>query len=107
MQAGLTPRIVNLQGSLTVDRAVTLKAEISEAISNYDNVLLSISLVEEIDLACLQVFYSAKASAKAAGKEMHFLGSVPSRVLKRLVACGFLRGVADHAEDFESALVGF
>jgi anti-anti-sigma regulatory factor len=107
MHAGQSPRIVNLHGSLTVDRAAALKGEISEALEGCESVLLSISLVEDLDLACLQVFYSAKAKAAAAGKELHFLGSVPSRVSKRLVACGFLRKATEHAEEFESALVGF
>jgi anti-anti-sigma regulatory factor len=107
MPAGPTPKIVNLHGSLTIDRASALKAEIGEALGLSDNVLLSLSLVEDLDLACLQVFYAAKASAVAAGKELHFLGSVPSRVSGRLAACGFLRGTPGRAEEFESALVDF
>jgi anti-anti-sigma regulatory factor len=107
MQAGQSPKIINLHGPLTVDRASALKAEIAGALEESDNVLLSISLVEELDLACLQVFYAARAEAAAAGKELHFLGSVPSKVAKRLAASGFLRGLSDHAEEFESALVGF
>ena len=107
MQAGQSPKIVNLHGSLTVDRAVTLKGEVAEALDGSENVLLSLSLVEDLDLACLQVLYAAKAEARAAGKDLHFLGSVPLRISKRLAACGFLHGVSERAEDFESALVGF
>jgi anti-anti-sigma regulatory factor len=107
MQTGQSPKIVNLQGSLTVDKAAALKVQIETAMDGCDKLLLSISLVEDIDLACLQVFYSAKSSAAASGKELHFLGSVPSRVSKRLIACGFLHGHSEHADEFESALVGF
>ena len=107
MPAGQTPKIVNLHGSLTVDRANALKDEIGEALKGSENVLVSLSLVEDLDLACLQVFYAAKASAVAAGKELHFLGSVPTRVSGRLAACGFLRGASARAEEFESALVDF
>lgn len=107
MESGLSPKIVNLQGNLSIDRAAGLKAEIAQALAGGEGVLLSISLVEELDLACLQVLYAAKASAKEAGKTLHFLGSVPSRIAKRLAACGFLREAAERAEDFESALVGF
>ncbi len=63
MRVGQSPRILNLQGTLTVDRAQGLKAELSEALSANDVVLLSLSLVEELDLACLQVFYAAKTEA--------------------------------------------
>jgi anti-anti-sigma regulatory factor len=107
MQTGQSPKIINLHGPLTIERSSALKAEIAEALEGHDNVLLSISLVEELDLACLQVLYAAKAEAAALGKELHFLGSVPSRVTNRLTACGFLRGPSEHAEGFESALVGF
>lgn len=107
MKAGQSPKIIHLLGSLLVDRAASLKEEISEALEGSDNVLLGVSQVEDLDLACLQVLYAAKKSAASAGKELHFLGSVPSRLSKRLVACGFLHGVSGNAEEFESALVGF
>jgi anti-anti-sigma regulatory factor len=107
MQAGLSPRIVNLHGALTVERASALKGEVAEALDESENVALSLSLVEELDLACLQVLYAAKARASAEGKELHFIGSVPARVSKRLMACGFLNGLPERAEEFESALVGF
>jgi anti-anti-sigma regulatory factor len=107
MQTGQSPKIVNLHGSLTVERAIAFKEELSLALAGGDNLLLSLSLVEDIDLACLQILYAAKASAASQGKEIHFLGSVPSRIMKRMATCGFLRGASDRAEDFESALVGF
>jgi anti-anti-sigma regulatory factor len=107
MQSGHTPKIVNLSGSLTVDRAAALKEELSATLEGDDNVLLSLSLVEEIDLSCLQVIYAANAKAKATGKILHFVGSVPVQVAKRLSACGFLHGAPEHAEEFEAALVGF
>jgi anti-anti-sigma regulatory factor len=107
MESGNSPKVVNLSGSLSVERAAGLKSEIWEALSESDNVLLSLSLVEDLDLACIQVFYAAKASAASLGKELHFLGSVPSRVAKKLAATGFLRSASERAEEFESALVGF
>jgi anti-anti-sigma regulatory factor len=107
MKAGQSPKVVNLQGSLLVDRAAALKDELVEALEGSDNVLLGISQVEDLDLACLQVLYAAKKSATSAGKELHFLGSVPSRLSKRLAACGFLGGASGNAEEFESALLGF
>jgi anti-anti-sigma regulatory factor len=107
MKAGQSPKIVNLHGSLLVDRAVALKDELSEALEGSDNVLLGISEVEDIGLACLQVLYAAKKRASASGKELHFHGALPPRLSKRLAACGFLRSVSEAADGFESALVGF
>jgi anti-anti-sigma factor len=107
MQHDSAPMIVNLSGALTIERASALRDEISTALAKADNVLLSLSLVEELDLACLQVFYAAKKSASSRGKELHFVGTVPSRVVKRLAACGLLHGAAASAEDFEAGLADF
>jgi anti-anti-sigma factor len=100
-------RTINLKGSLGVDHAGEIARELSEAIAACRSVLVGLSLVEDMDLSCLQVLYAAKALAAAQGKELHFLGSVPSRVARRLSTCGFLRGAPERAEAFESALVGF
>lgn len=102
-----TPKILNLSGSLTIDRVATLKDELSATLAESSQILVSISLVEEIDLACLQVLYSARRSAVATGKEMHFIGTVPSRVVRRLAAAGFLHGSPERAEDFEAGLTDF
>jgi anti-anti-sigma factor len=107
MQANPAPRIINLSGSLNIERASALKAEIAEALASGDSVILSLAQVQDLDLSCLQVIYAAKAQAKSDGKELHFLGAVPARIAERLSSCGFLRGQPDRAEDFESALVGF
>jgi anti-anti-sigma regulatory factor len=104
MQAGSSPEILKLHGSLTVVRASSLKTEIAEALSTGENVLLNLSQVEDLDLSCLQVLCAAMLSASKAGKELHFGGSLPSKVSQRLVACGILQGDSEHAEDFESAL---
>jgi len=107
MEHGPSPRIVNLSGSLLVDKASALRDELAAALASSLHVLVSLSLVEELDLACLQVLYAARRSAAASGGELHFAGSVPSRVVKRLSACGFLRGMPERAEDFEASLVDF
>jgi anti-anti-sigma regulatory factor len=107
MQSGQTPKIVNLSGMLTVDRAAALKEELSAALEGSEIVLISLSLVGEIDLSCLQVIYAARVKAKAKGKSLRFIGSVPTQVAKRLAACGFLRGIPDRTEEFEAALVDF
>jgi anti-anti-sigma regulatory factor len=107
MYAQSSPEAVKLHGALTVEHAARLKSEIAEALAGRENVLLNFSQVEDLDLACLQVLYSAKASAAAAGKELHFLGSIPPRVSERLVSCGILRSASEHAEDFELALATF
>jgi anti-anti-sigma regulatory factor len=104
MQASQTPIMVNLGASLTVDHAAALKSEITGAIKGGDSVLLGISAAEELELSCLQVLYAAKLSAKAAGKELHIVGKLSSRIAGRLAACGFLKDASASAEDLDSAL---
>jgi Anti-anti-sigma regulatory factor (antagonist of anti-sigma factor) len=107
MQGAESPKIVNLQGSLTIDRAAALKGEILEALDGSSNVLISLTATEDIDLACLQILYSARSYARSHRGELHFLGSMPPRIAAKLSTCGFLRGFSDGSEGYESALVNF
>jgi len=103
----IAPTIVNLSGTYMIDRSSALKAELWAAIVGSDRVLVSLSLAEDLDLACLQVLYSARRFARATGKELRFVGSVPSRIVERLSSCGFLHGSPQRAEDFEAVLQDF
>jgi anti-anti-sigma regulatory factor len=107
MQAGQSPRAIKLSGLLTVDRATSLKTEIVAALGSGGIVHVDLSAIEEIDLSCLQVLYAAIASAKTAGRELHLVGPLPSRIAGRLASCGFLHGASGRSEDLESALSGF
>lgn len=107
MQGSSQAITVNLQGSLSIDRAAEIKERLSRALASSARVAIDISSAEDIDLSCLQAFYAARAEAKAVGKELHFEGTIPQKVSKRLSACGFLRGAPERAEDFEASLVGF
>lgn len=94
-------------GALVIDRASTLKAEIAAALDSSADIVVDLSLVEELDLSCLQILYAARRAALKAGKQFHFAGKVQQRVAKRLVAVGILRGETVNAGDFEAALVDF
>jgi anti-anti-sigma regulatory factor len=106
---GSSPKYkVSLTGSLTIEKAIEIKRELSAALASASLVMIDLSSVEDIDLACLQAVYAARAEATAQGKELHFEGTIPQRVAKRLSACGFLRGSPPvGAEEFEAALVDF
>jgi len=104
---GESGKIVNLSGPLIVDRSQALKDELTAAIAESSDIHVSLSLIEDLDLACLQVLYAAKRQAGAEGKGFHFSGTVPSRVVRRLAAAGILKGSHQRAEDFEADLIGF
>jgi anti-anti-sigma factor len=101
------PKTLSLSGSLNVDRATSLQGELSSALGEAKYVLVDLSGVEEIDLSALQILYAARRSAKAANKELHLVGSMSSKVVKRLAACGFLHGSPVRAEEVETGLADF
>lgn len=101
-----SPAALTLHGSLNVGNSNELKEELRKAIQAGDEVRIDIALVEDLDLACLQVFYAAEASARAVGKALHFIGAVPPKIAARLVACGFLRRIPERVEELDAALVG-
>jgi anti-anti-sigma regulatory factor len=104
MQAGQPPQTIVLSGPLNVERASTLKEELTAALEGSDNVLVNVASIDELDLSCLQVLYAAAAEAKAANKQLHFAGSLSSRIVGRLSSCGFFRCASEGSVDFESAL---
>jgi anti-anti-sigma regulatory factor len=85
-----SPVIVHLLPALTIDRAFELKAEITKALEASDLVHLDFSHVEELDLACLQLIYAARSTAKTTGKRIGLVGLPSPHATKRLAAAGFL-----------------
>jgi anti-anti-sigma regulatory factor len=104
MQADAILNTIDLGASLTVERAAPLRDEIAEALAGGEAVRIGFAAVEELDLSCLQVLYSALHSAKAAGRELHFYGPLSPHVASRLKACGILADASRRSEDLESAL---
>lgn len=101
------PSLVKLSGALGIDRAAALQAELSSALAGADKLLLDLSSVDDIDLAALQILYAARRSAKAQSKELHLSGGLPPKLVKRLVASGFLRAMVERAEEAENGLADF
>lgn len=99
--------VLNPSGAMIVDRASAFRNELSDALRSSHAIAVDLSLVEELDLACLQVLYAARRAATAAGKELHLSGTISPRVAKRLSAVGILNGTPGRAEDFEASLLDF
>jgi|GEM_PF-1953180 len=104
MSSGTMPFVLNLGPTLNVEKAGSLRKDIADALGSGESVSVDFSAVEEIDLSCLQVLYAGLASAKASGREMHFVGNLPQKAGERLKACGFLCGAKALAADLETAL---
>jgi len=99
--------VLSPSGALIIDRASAFKSEMADALGKSKKIVVDLSHVEELDLACLQVLYAARRAAMALGGELHFSGTVSSRIAKRLSAAGVLSGTPGRAEDFEASLLEF
>lgn len=99
--------VLRPNGALIIDRASAFKSEMAEALGKAKKISVDLSLVEELDLACLQILYAARRAALASGGELHLAGTVSSRIAKRLSSVGILRGTPERAEDFEASLLEF
>jgi len=107
MEGTFSQRKVDLDGALCVDCAAALKLRLLAELEVPGDLILDISAVEDLDLACLQVFYAAAKSAKSAGKRIGFYGQVAPKVANRLAACGFLRERVERADEFAMAMLDF
>jgi anti-anti-sigma regulatory factor len=99
--------VLNPSGALIIDRASAFKSEMAAALAKSRKITVDLSLVEELDLACLQILYAARRATAASGGELHLTGTVSSRIARRLSAVGILRGTPGRAEDFEASLLEF
>lgn len=111
--AGNHAQIIRPEGALGVDRAASLRTELLAAFSSAGKVILALEAVSDMDLACLQVLYAARRSAREGSVDFSLRGSLPTRTLERLYATGFLRvrpgagGGAAVPADMEALLVDF
>jgi len=89
MQADSSRKTIVLTGSYAIDRAAELAGILKDALQQTAAVDLDVGAVVELDLASLQVVYSAAKTARAKGGELRFTGRVSDTVCTRLVAAGF------------------
>lgn len=94
-------------GSLGIEAAAPLAAELQEAFASDGFAELDLSRVEDIELPALQVLYAARRHADAAGHVFRLSGTVGEPLSLRLVHAGFIRAACATGEELESALVDY
>jgi len=77
--------VLTIAGSVTVQRAVELKAILVDALAKADRVAIDLSRVTELDLCGLQLLCSAQRTASQARKRLALVGPVPD-VFRRAAA---------------------
>jgi ABC-type transporter Mla MlaB component len=71
-------------GALTIQDASTLKGLLMEAYNSTADLLLDLTGVQSLDLACLQVLCSANITYRKAGRHIGISGALPDGVTRSL-----------------------
>lgn len=66
---------LTLQGQLTVDKAAALHHRLIELVQQNETITLDLSLVEKIDLACLQLLFATRRSSRNGNKTFFLAGA--------------------------------
>ena len=86
-------QVVTISGELTIESANELKKILMKSITKAGHVVLEIGNVTEMDLSCLQLFYSAHKRAKESGKSFRLKGGCPDAFKKAVEDAGYLRSL--------------
>ncbi len=82
---------VKFEGALTVGRADEIRTLLMKALADAGQVFLDLGNVTDIDLAGLQLLYSAFETARQAGKQLSYAGKLPGAILKAAEEAGYER----------------
>lgn len=104
--SSVSVKVITWEGSMSVDKAAALKAELFQAFSQASQVVVSLSLLDTIDLAAVQLLKAAHLEAQRSGKSFHLTGTVKSDLGRAFVVSGFLRSPTDNARELETELFG-
>jgi anti-anti-sigma regulatory factor len=100
-------KVINFTGFVNVASFAAWQQEIESALKSHSSVRISLSQVEDIDLAGVQLLYAARRRAFALKKEIQIVGDVQESVALRLHQCGFTRTVEHDGRSLNEALVEF
>lgn len=104
--SSVSVKVVTWEGSPSVERAAALKNELALALSQASQVVISLSLMDSIDLSAIQLLKAASVEAEKTGKTFHLTGTVKPDLSRALVVSGFIRNPSENARDLESELFG-
>jgi anti-anti-sigma factor len=77
-------KILKAEGSLSIQDASELRECLLETFSSAETLLIDLSGVQSVDLACLQIFCSAHKTYSQAQKCIRIAGNLPEGVVRSL-----------------------
>jgi anti-anti-sigma regulatory factor len=96
--------VITLEGDLTLPHAEALKAVLTKALQESDDVTIAIVTVHNVDLSCLQLLCSAHRSAMRLKKQVTFIGSPPQAFNDAVEAAGLAGAAGCKLESGHSCL---
>jgi anti-anti-sigma factor len=100
-------KVINLEGSLGIHKAHSIKEEITEAVEKNKKVMINLSHVESIDLSIIQLLYAARRYAEKKKRELHLTGNLQDEVRDSFLIGGFCKQATSDATKLEKELIDF
>jgi anti-anti-sigma regulatory factor len=102
--SSVSVKVITWEGAPSVEKASALREELMLAFSGTSQIVVSLSLVDSIDLAIIQLLKAARLEADATGKTFHLTGSIKPDLARAFFVAGFLSGPTDNAKVLEAEL---
>ena len=102
--AGVSVKVLSWEGVLSVERANEVRTELLAAFGQASQVVVSVSLLDSVDLAIIQLLVSASLEARKTGKVLHLGGTVRPEFLRALRVSGFVSANSESVHDIEAEL---
>jgi len=99
-------KVITWEGSPSIDKAASMKDELLVALSQAAQVVVSLSLLDSIDLAAIQLLKAAYLESRKLGKSFHLTGTVKPELARAFSVSGFARFPTENARDLEEELFG-
>ena len=90
-------KVITWEGTLGIDRVKALKQELLDGLEGAQQLVLSVSMLDSVDLSVIQLIRSAALEARERGKSFHLTGTFKPELLRVFVIAGFLPGGDDNA----------
>ncbi|GAB1484083.1 hypothetical protein MASR2M78_29000 [Treponema sp.] len=102
----ISVKVLTWEAAVSIEKAALLKAELLDAFDKYSQVVVSMSLVENLDISAMQLLKSAHAEAVKKAKSFHLTGALKKEVSRALILSGFIQKPSDNARDIEEEYFG-
>jgi anti-anti-sigma regulatory factor len=104
--SAVSVKVITWEGSLSIDKAAGLKDELVLAFSQASQVVVSLSLLDTMDLSAVQLLKAAYLESVRTGKSFHLTGTVKPDLGRAFSVSGFVRHPSENARELENELFG-